>query len=430
MRVLFIVHRAPYPPNKGDKIRSFWELKTLAERHQVDLFCFYDDPNDKKYIEDLRRYSRDCYMERVSPLWSRVRALSALVLGQPFSTAFFYSHNMKKRVQQALKSRSYDLIFVFSSSMAQYVEASPGIPKVLDLVDVDSDKWDQYSRQAHGLLSWVWKCEARRLARYESSIVSSFSNTLVCTGAEAEVLRSRAPVGEISVLQNFLDVAQFNPKAVRVSDEILSWRPYVIFTGSMDYFPNVDAVQFFYREVLPYVRSELPRVNFVIAGRNPPRSITRLASDPAVRVTGAVTDIRPYLRAASAAVAPMRIARGVQNKILEALAMGVPMVTTAAAASALPDELASLLVVEDDPRWFASGVVKLLQGSAPPVEQIRSTVSRYMGTLDLRMQLEGLLQGAVSRTVSRLANATTRDAIHVAGVAQRGKGKHFSEIPG
>src|SRR5882762_8319145 len=104
MRVLFIVHRAPYPPNKGDKIRSFWELKTLAERHQVDLFCFYDDPRDEKYIEDLRRYSRECYMEKVSPLWSRVRAFSALVLGQPLSTAFFYSHKMKKRVQQALKS--------------------------------------------------------------------------------------------------------------------------------------------------------------------------------------------------------------------------------------------------------------------------------------------------------------------------------------
>jgi sugar transferase (PEP-CTERM/EpsH1 system associated) len=398
MQVLFIAHRVPYPPNKGDKIRSFWELKTLSKQHQVDLFCFYDDAHDKTYIDDLLRYCRDCYMEKISPLSSRIRAVGSVVRGQPFSSAFFYSPTMAKQIRRALRSRSYDVIFVFSSSMAQYVERLNGTAKVLDFVDVDSDKWDQYASRMHGLRSWLAKYEARQLARYEESLMKSFSHTLVCTEAEASLLRPKSVLGKVSVLQNSLDLAYFDPNAVQISEEILFWWPYIIFTGTMDYFPNIDAVQFFYYEVLPYVRSQLPEFKFVIVGRNPPRSITRLEADPGVCVTGSVADIRPYLRSASLAVAPMRIARGVQNKILEAMAMGVPVVTTPAAAAALPKELASVLAVEADPRHFATAVVKCLQGSSPPLNGIRSAVERYISTQNLPMRLEYLLRETVAET--------------------------------
>src|SRR5271165_6957859 len=167
MRILFLVHRLPYPPDKGDKIRSFWELRTLAENHEVDLFCFYDDQNDKAYVDELHRYCRECYVEPISKFRSRVRALSSVLRGQPLSTAFFFSPTMARRVDEALRSRHYDLILVFSSSMAQYANHWPNLPRVLDLVDVDSDKWAQYSSYSRGPVSWLWKLESRRLLRYE-----------------------------------------------------------------------------------------------------------------------------------------------------------------------------------------------------------------------------------------------------------------------
>src|SRR5882672_5562689 len=193
MRILFLAHRLPYPPNKGDKIRSFWELKTLSERHDVDLFCFYDDPQDKSQITHLSQYCDACYAEPIYPAAGRIRAVTALFHGQPFTMAFFYSKTMAKRVFEAVESRAYDLIFVFGSSMAQYAEPWLDTPRILDLVDVDSDKWAQYSIHSRGPMSWLWRCEGLRLAKCESEFVRTFSNTIVCTDGEAELLLSKAP---------------------------------------------------------------------------------------------------------------------------------------------------------------------------------------------------------------------------------------------
>jgi sugar transferase (PEP-CTERM/EpsH1 system associated) len=392
MRILFIVHRVPYPPNKGDKLRAFWELQTLARHHEVDLFCFYDDPEDTKHFHQLSRYCRQCYVEKLPPLRSRVQALFAVLLRQPFSTAFFFSRTMSRRIEAALRSESYDKIFVFSSSMAQYVESVSHNSKILDLVDVDSDKWEQYAKRSRWPWSWLWRAEAERLAAYEASIVQDFSMTLVCTDAEAQLLRSIAPNGRIEVVQNFLDVDEYDPARIPVPELIRSWQPYIIFSGSMDYFPNVDAAGFFYREVFPLIRRELPKARFVIAGRNPHHSIAALRSDPAVQVTGPVTDMKPYLCGASAAVVPMRIARGVQNKILEALAAGVPVVSTSAAACALPMSLRSLLLVADSPVEIAAAVVKLIrQGAEIPQRDLRSGLKDYIEALDLPARLDHLI---------------------------------------
>lgn len=398
MRILFIAHRLPYPPNKGDKIRSFWELKTIAQRHEVDLFCFYDDPRDHHHIQELRRYCRKCYAEPLASHRGRVRALSAFLRRQSVSKGFFYSQTMARRIRESVRSRSYDLAFVFSSSMAQYTEDWPALPKILDLVDVDSDKWTQYASRTRGLRSWFWTSEGSRLAEYEYAVVNSFSNTLVCTDAEAQLLRSRVPTGNISVLQNWLDVDHYDPSTVEIPAELQALQPYVVFTGSMDYFPNVDAVQFFCREIMPAIHSKLPNLRFVIAGRNPPPAVTRLGTNPLVRVTGTVPDIRPYLRGAAAAVAPIRIARGVQTKILEALAMGTPVVASSAAACALPSQLASLLVVEDESDAFAASLVGLVQGSSSRRLATHAALLSYMESLQLPKLLESFLAEAVGTT--------------------------------
>jgi len=401
MRILFLAHRLPYPPDKGDKIRSFWELTTLSKRHEVDLFCFYDDPQDRFQIENVRKYCNSCYAEPISVLGSRTRALSALVRGRPFSTAFYYSATLARRVAQAVRSRPYDLLFVFGSSMAQYVGAFPHLPRILDLVDVDSDKWVQYCRRSHPPLSWIWGLEGRRLATCESTLVRSFSNTLICTEAEAQLLRLTAPNGKISVLQNSLDMDYYRPETVPVYKDIPRRQPYAIFTGTMDYFPNVDAVQFFCREVFPLIRSQVPKLRFVIAGRNPSAQVKRLAVDSAVEVTGTLSDIRPYLRGAAVAVAPMRIARGVQNKILEALAMDVPVVASSVAAAALPQDIAALVAAGTEPRALATFVADSVL--APPERSgaRRTAVKRYIDSLDLPAQFEQFLRDAIITRVAR-----------------------------
>jgi sugar transferase (PEP-CTERM/EpsH1 system associated) len=403
MRILFLAHRLPYPPNKGDKIRSFWELKAMSARHDVDLFCFYDDPRDARYVAAARRLCSSCYAEQIAPVGSRMRALGALARGDSFSTAFYYSPSMAQQVRRALRARSYDLIFVFSSSMAQYAEGT-GIPVVVDFVDMDGDKWAQYARRVHGPSSWLWAYEARKLAQYEDHIARRFSASILCTEAEARILRERVPGAPVHAMNNFLDAKYFDPQTVEVTDEIRSWQPYLVFTGQMDYYPNVDAAQYVYREVLPLVRAQRPEVKFVIAGRNPARSLRKLASDPAVRVTGTVPDIRPYLRGASAAVMPLRIARGIQNKILEAMAMGLPVATSMAVASALPADFASLLVVEDEPVALAAKLIKLLRNDGETLRQnVRQAVLRNFTTPRLQEQLETIISGAAHKALTETA---------------------------
>jgi len=391
MRILFIAHRVPYPPNKGEKLRAFWELRGLSKSHTVDLFCFYDDPEDVKHARELNQYCHRLYLEKISFLRSRARAISAALRGRPFSAAFFHSHRMARRINLAIHSGYYDRIFVFSSSMAHYVRAAGKIPKVLDLVDVDSDKWLQYANHSSWPWSWLWQREAKILGAYEESLVRDFSSTVVCTEAEAQLLRSKAPHGRINVLQNFLDVDAYLP-ASPLPDFIRAWQPYLIFSGSMDYRPNIDAVTYFCREVFPLIRRAAPEVRLVIAGRNPDRSVLALKADSSVEVTGSVSDMRPYIWGAAAAVVPMRIARGIQNKILEALAGGVPVVSSAAAASALSPELRALLTVADSPQNISAAVIKLLQdGSDISSQDLRVALKNYISDLDLPAQLQRLV---------------------------------------
>lgn len=403
MRILFLAHRLPYPPNKGDKIRSFWELKAMSARHEIDLFCFYDDEQDAQYIGELRKYTRCCYAEPLSPMASRARAFLALLRGKPFSTAFYYSARMEQEVRRALAARPYDLIFVFSSSMAQYAEGAKA-PAVADLVDVDSDKWRQYARNMRAPRSWLWSYEARHLARYEDGIARRFAATILCTEPEARILRRRVPERPVHAVNNFLDLSALDPGTVTVGPEVRALQPYVLFPGQMDYYPNVDAAQYFAREIFPAVRAQMPELKFVIAGRNPAATVRRLGNDPGVHVTGAIPDIRPYLCGAAAGVMPLRIARGVQNKVLETMAMGVPVMTSGAVAAALPPDLTAHCVVEDDPGAMATKLVNLVrEPQATPRANLRNAVLAHFGTPELDVKLEAILQQAAGNAKAAMA---------------------------
>lgn len=408
MRILFLVHRVPYPPNKGDKIRALWELKSLAGEHEIDLFCFYDHEEDRDSIEALRPYCHDCYAEPLSWWSSRWRALLAAARRRPFSLGYFYSTRMARRVKQAMATRHYDAVLVFSSSMAQYVETETTVPRVLDMVDVDSAKWSDYAKSAPALLRWLWRQEGRVLAEYEYRIANSFTQTLLCTDAEAAVLQRCAPRAPISVLRHMVDTDYFDPAKSTVSEDLAKWQPYVIFSGSMDYAPNVEAVEWFYRNTLPLLRARIPAIKFVVAGRNPAKAVMELGKDPAVLVTGSVPDVRPYLRGAAVAVAPMQLARGVQNKILESMAMGLPVAASSKAAVAFPREVAGLIVVEDNAAALADKLAVMLQaGPQPPVARIREGLQKVYGASSLKNQLEEILMRATSKEMQKRTERVT-----------------------
>jgi sugar transferase (PEP-CTERM/EpsH1 system associated) len=398
MNILYLAHRVPYPPNKGDKIRALWEIKSLSANHNIDLFTFYDHEEDRDSVAALKEYCRECYVEPLSWFSSRARAITAVLQRKPFSLAYFRSPRMVRRVRQALATRHYDVILCFGSGMAGYVDLQCSVPCVLDMVDVDSAKWAEYARSSSPLLRRLWRQEGELLAAYERFAAENFANTLLCTDAEAALLRSFAPKGRIGVLRHMVDTGYFDPEKVSLSEDIARLQPYVLFAGSMDYAPNVEAVQWFHTKTLPTMQREIPNLKFVIAGRNPAKAVQELASDASIVVTGTVADIRPYFRGACATVAPMQLARGVQNKILESMAMGIPAAASSKAAVAFPPEVAERVLVEDDPAALASKLIQLIKtGPKPPVSAIRQALEQVFGDSSLRAKLEQILEEAAQQ---------------------------------
>ncbi|HEY7406221.1 MAG TPA: TIGR03087 family PEP-CTERM/XrtA system glycosyltransferase [Candidatus Angelobacter sp.] len=395
MKILYLAHRVPYPPNKGDKIRALWEIKSLSSQHEIDLFCFYDHEEDRNSIDALRQYCNDCYVERLSWVGSRLRALKAVATKKPFSLAYFCSATMARKIKEAIAARGYDLVIVFSSAMAPYVEQE-SIPCLLDMVDVDSAKWTEYATTAPALLRWLWRQEGDLLAAYENHLAKTFAQTLLCTDAETAMLQKSVPDARIDVLRHMVDTEYFNPEKVEVPAEIAALQPYVVFAGSMDYAPNVEASIWFYRNALPALQKRIPQLKFVIVGRNPAKAVIELGKDPAVHVTGTVPDVRPYFRGAAATVAPMQLARGVQNKILESMAMGVPAASSSKAAVAFPPEVARLILVEDDPQLLAEKLTDVIESQPqPPRMEIRQALESVFGDSSLKARLEAFVSKAV-----------------------------------
>jgi polysaccharide biosynthesis protein PslH len=359
VNLLYLCHRIPYPPDKGEKIRAFHELRTLTERYDVDLFTLADDAGDLGYQAELKKFCRTVFVARLNRRWARLRTLPRLLSSEPLSLSYFRSQSLSAALRTTLRQRRYDRVFVYCSAMAQYLEdVPPGIPVIADLVDVDSDKWTQYAGFSAFPLSAVYRREARRLRETERTLSERASCALVCTAQEAKMLRLIAPEARVEVVPNGVDTGFFQPAAGR------SDAGTVVFTGDMSYFPNQQAVEWFAREVLPLVRREIAEVRFRIVGRNPGRRVRELARPGEVEVTGYVPDIRIYLTEAVVAVAPLRVASGIQNKILEAMACGLPVVATPMAARSLKDGARALVETATAPTEFAAKVVQLLRDPA------------------------------------------------------------------
>lgn len=363
MDVLFLAHRIPYPPNKGDKIRSWHILKHLAARARVHLGCFIDDPADMQHQDYLRSVvGGECCFVPISPLASKVRGLKGLLNGESITASYYPGQPLTQWVQDVAARHKVERVFLFSSAMFPFASGliKPGRRLVMDFVDMDSDKWRQYAESKSWPMSLLYKREAVKVLGLERTAAYRSDVSLFVT--DAEVASFKAVAGsaahDVRALFNGVDHQKFSPEA-DIQPLTLPGAPNLVFTGAMDYWANVDAVVWFADEVLPLVRRELPEAHFTIVGARPTAEVKMLGKRRGIAVTGTVDDVRPYIAASDMAVAPLRIARGVQNKVLEAMAMAKAVVTTPAAAQGLAATPGRDFLVADDPQQMADAIVAL-----------------------------------------------------------------------
>lgn len=330
--LLVLAHRIPYPPNKGDKIRAWNILNHLAARYQVHLGCFVDDPRDAPHAEALRRICASVHCQALNPALARLRSLAALSRGEAMTIRYYSSPAMRSWIEATLRQYPIRRAFVYCSAMAPYVMSLRGATRVLDMVDVDSRKWAQYAAVAPLPFRRLYAREGRMLLRFERDAAAAVDATLLASPAEAALFRSLAPgpAAPIHAMSNGVDLDYFSPDRAYPCPFPAASRP-IVFTGAMDYRPNIDAAAWFVEQVMPLLASQDPSPEFWIVGSDPARQVRRLAQRDGIHVTGRVDDVRPFLAHAAAVVAPLRIARGIQNKILEAMAMAKPVVATAPA---------------------------------------------------------------------------------------------------
>ena len=332
--LLYLVHRIPYPPNKGDKIRSFNLLKALNKRYSVYLGAFVDDPKDWQYRDEIQEYCTNVKLIRLDKRVAKLFSLSGLLTNKALSLPYYKNRQMQLWVNEIVCTYKINKIIIYSSIMAQYVEREPfhDCIRIADFVDIDSDKWLQYSRKKAFPMSWIYAREARRLAKFEQKISATFQKTLFATKDEMQYFASLHPTlnTRLGYYNNGVDTKYFDPFLQYNNPYSANVLP-IVYTGAMDYWANVDAVCWFAKEVLPIIRDVMPQAHFYIVGSNPDPEVKVLSQNKGVTVTGAVRDIRPYIRYARVIVAPIRIARGVQNKVLEGMAMARPVICTSMA---------------------------------------------------------------------------------------------------
>ncbi len=366
--VLYLVHRLPFPPNKGDKIRSYHLLQYLCRHYDVHLGCFADDPADLQYAADLESICSSVYIETLNPRTARVSSLRGVLTGEPLSLPYYRSRRMQNWVDETLQRESIESCIAFSSPMAQYLlgPAYDNLRRVMDFVDVDSDKWKRYASQRSGPVKWLYAREGQKLEEFECRVASIFDASVFVSDNEVSMFSGISPETSDShfAISNGVDTEYFEP-AEDFSSPYEDGPDKLVFTGMMDYLPNVDAVKWFADEVFPGLRESRPDCEFWIVGGSPVADVLALDNRAGVHVTGRVEDIRPYIRHADVVVAPLRIARGVQNKVLEALAMGKKVVCSPHAAAGLHQLESMPLSVSTSPEEFAEAVSAILDENDP-----------------------------------------------------------------
>jgi sugar transferase (PEP-CTERM/EpsH1 system associated) len=377
MKILYLAHRIPYPPNKGDKIRSYHHVRHLAQRHELHLLSFVDQPGDAEFAGALREYCASVVLISLDRNRALLRGARTLASGRSLSEGYFGSRAMTRAVQHAAASCKFDVAWAFSSVMAQYLEAAKAPWQVVDFVDVDSEKWRQFAAYSRGLARWGYRTEAARLRAFETRVALHADRVLFISRAEKALFGSFCrPSGGLRVVPIGVDTEYFRAETSadgRASTDLL-------FTGALDYRPNVEAVLYFTRHVLPLVRAAVPEARLIAVGHRPVRRLLREAArrGGALQIAGSVPDVRPYFRAAGVYVAPLQLGRGVQSKVLEAMAMRVPLVASPLAVEGVSIEPGTHALIAETPEQFAAAVVALLRHA----EQRRRLTEAAFGLIE------------------------------------------------
>ncbi|WP_100261198.1 TIGR03087 family PEP-CTERM/XrtA system glycosyltransferase [Qipengyuania seohaensis] len=392
--ILFLAHRMPFPPNRGDKIRSHHLLKALVGLGPVHVGTFAETQEDRDHREELSAIAASCHVaDRKKPLV--LAGLQALLSNKPVSLAAFQDRNLQSWVERTLAANPIDTIVVFSGQMGQYVPDSFGGRVVIDLCDVDSAKFEAYAEA--GQMAWINGREGRLLAMEEERVADRADVTTLISESEADLLRSRVgrpEAGNIRYFGNGVDTRYFDPEMDLSPPQFSQDAANIVFTGQMDYAPNVAAVERFAHRILPRISAE-KSAHFHIVGRAPTDAVRELGKLSNVTVWGGVPDMRPFLAEADAVVAPLSIARGVQNKVLEAMAMARPVVLTEGAATGIPARDAEHFLIASDDAAMIEILRNLLDGhldGAAIGAKAREFVAREMSWEAIYRQVACIVQ--------------------------------------
>lgn len=401
MQILYLAHRIPYPPNKGDKIRSFRQLEHLAARHRVWCACFVDRPEDERYVETLRTHCEDVLAIRLRGLPAKLRGLAGLCRGATITESFYRHRGMTGALRRWSESIHFDVVVAFSSSMASFALDVSAKRRVLDLCDLDSRKWLDYAAASRGLLRRLHRVEGERLALREAQWLASFDATIVITDTEAEPLQGQHAAHRLHVIGNgaVLPDESQEPSTPRRQVSVVG------FVGAMDYRPNVDAVVWFVENCWSKLRAAAPDAEFRIVGRSPTRRVRRLARVAGVTVVGEVADVADELKRFTVGVAPMRIARGLQNKVLEAMASSKAVVLTSLAADGIDAQDRIHFLVADQPDAMVGDILFLLRDAASRAK-IGRAARRYVEThhqwKDALREFELVVTGVADPSAERI----------------------------
>jgi sugar transferase (PEP-CTERM/EpsH1 system associated) len=392
LKVLFVCHRVPYPPKRGGKIRPFNIIKHLTEQgHSVTVASLARSSLERDEASGLAEHCDRMLVETISDWIAWPRMLASAPSSQPSSFAYFYSRRLARRLAAELREQQFDLVFVHCSSVAPYVQRVRGPLRILDYGDVDSQKWREYALHRRQPLATAFRLEAIKLERTERLLSANVDLCTCTTAAELSSLRQLGVATSAAWFPNGVDADFFAPDATEYDPTLIA------FVGRMDYFPNQQAVLRFTSTILPRLRERCPKVRVQIVGAEPPAAIRRLGRLPDVSVTGSVPDVRPYVRRAALTVAPLEIARGTQNKLLESMAMGVPVVCSPQAAGGVDAVPGEHLRVASTVDQYVDAIASLL-GSREARMQLaiaaRDRVLTHHSWPASMRRLDGLIAGA------------------------------------
>jgi len=358
LAILFVCHRFPFPPHGGAKVRAFHMIRHLAQRHTVTVASLVRSREEAAAGAGIAPYCARYEMARVRAPAQMLRMLASVPTPIPSSLAYFRSAALARRIDALVARERFDLVVAHSSSMAQYVEHIGCVPKIMDFCDMDAQKWLEYARYKPFPLWLGYALEGRKLMREEGRIARRFDVCTLATRAEQAALDSYGTGARNDWFPNGVDTDYFTPSPVAYDPDL------IVFVGRMDYYPNEECMIAFCADVLPRLRARRPDTKLVIVGANPPAAVRALGKLAGVAVTGSVPDVRPYLRVAALMIAPLNIARGTQNKILEGMASGVPVVASRVAADGVDARDGEHFLVATTQEGHAVAILRILEDSA------------------------------------------------------------------